>query len=181
MEKKYATVATSSEIDTAIDTMALKLIDDYHQSPLFIALLRGAAPFASKLMFAMSTAAPDFQPELDYMVVSTYGKTQKAASPQIVTDLSPQTTVENRSVVIIDDVLDTGVTADFIRATLFERGARDVKLAVLAQKLVPSPRPIAADYCGFDCGDKWLVGMGMDDASSGIEHFRWGTSIREVI
>lgn len=179
MTQRY--LATAAEVDASIASLASQIIDDNVESsnPLFIALLRGAAPFASKLMFALARQSPDFHPELDYMMVSTYGHERTAKQPVVVTDLAPSTVVKDRDVVIIDDVIDLGVTSDFVSNLLMEREARSVKLAVLAAKDVPS-RASQADYVGFETGDKWLVGMGLDDAKSGLEHYRWLDEIWEI-
>ncbi len=172
----------SSDVDAAIDGLATAIIKDHRAgSPLFVALLRGAAPFASKLMYAMSTKAPKFHPELDYMMVSTYGTGRRAGEPHIVTDLAPNTKVKGRSVIIIDDVLDKGITANFVTNHLLNRGAATVQLAVLVTKQTKRKYDITADYSCFDLPDEWLVGMGMDNGSSGVEHYRWDSNISKMI
>lgn len=176
------TFVAADQVDTRIDEIASEIIRDFSgQKPLFVALLRGAAPFASKLMFSIARLAPDFQPELDYMMVSTYGASQHAGEPHIVTDLAPGTTVSGRPVIILDDVLDKGITAHFVEVHLHARGASDIRLAVLANKKTDKVHDIPADYCGFEVDDLWLVGMGMDDASSGKEHDRWLGSIDAIV
>ncbi|MCA9337054.1 hypothetical protein KC955_04275 [Candidatus Saccharibacteria bacterium] len=176
----YSHVFTQDQIDARIDELAAELLADYSdKSPLFVALMRGANPFASKLMFSLARQNPDFHPELDYMMVSTYGQKQTAKEPVVVTDLAPTTTVSARNIVVIDDVIDLGVTSDFVSQLLLERGATSVKLAVLASKAVSS-RTSQANYVGFEAGDKWLVGMGLDDAKSGNEHYRWLDEIWEI-
>lgn len=176
------TLATTTEVEARIDELAAEIIKDLTGSnPLFIALLRGAAPFAAKLMFSVTHQAPDFHPELDYMMVSTYGTSHKASEPHIVTDLAPDTITNNRPIVIIDDVLDKGITAHFVVAHLRTHGAEDIRLAVLANKRTERVHDITADYCGFEVNDAWLVGMGMDDADSGKEHSRWLGSIEAIV
>jgi hypoxanthine phosphoribosyltransferase len=167
-------LADEKQVDDAIDLIAAKITKDLAgKQPLFVALLRGAAPFASKLMFAIQHHNPAFHPELDYMMVSTYGDGHTPGKPRIVTDLSSSTVVEGRIVVILDDVLDKGVTAHFVKSHLMLRGAESVKLAVLADKKTVRIDPIEPDYCGLELDDFWLVGMGMDDAQTAKEHGRW--------
>lgn len=174
-------LATKEQVDARIDELASDIIRDFSDTkPLFVALLRGAAPFASQLMFAIARQAPNFHPEIDYMMVRTYGTEQHAGEPQIVTDLAPDTIVSNRPVIILDDVLDKGITAHFVAEHLRIRGATDIHLAVLADKRTERLRDIAADYRGFEVDDVWLVGMGMDDAGSGKEHSRWLGSIEAI-
>ena len=174
--------ATTEQVDARIQELASEIITDLSgKQPLFVALLRGAAPFATKLMFAITEQAPDFHPEIDYMMVRTYGSGQHAGEPEIVTDLAPDTDVASRPVIILDDVLDKGITAHFVAEHLRSRGAGDVRLAVLADKRTEKIHDIKADYCGFEVDDAWLVGMGMDDAGSGKEHSRWLGSIEAIV
>jgi hypoxanthine phosphoribosyltransferase len=181
MHERYNRLATAAEVDQEIVRIAGEILrDEPDPSPLFVALLRGAAPFSSKLMFELARQSPDFHPEIDYMMVSTYGGERHASEPHIVTDLAPSTTVNGRDVIIIDDVLDKGITADFVTKHLQARGAADVKLAVLCDKRTARERDTSADYCGFTFDDNWLVGMGMDDAEAADEGYRWLGEIWEI-
>ena len=114
------------------------------------------------------------------MMVSTYGGERHASEPHIVTDLAPSTVVTDRTVIIIDDVLDKGITADFVTKHLHARGAADVKLAVLCDKTTKRERDVTADYAGFTFDDNWLVGMGMDDSEVANEGYRWLEEIWEI-
>ena len=181
MSNHYNHLASSSDIDTSVRLIAEQIVVDHpEQSPLFVALLRGAAPFSSKLMHAIVEHSSEYHPELDYMMVSTYGSGQQAGEPHIVTDLAPSTAVKDRTVIVLDDVLDKGVTADFVFKHLRARGAAAVKLAVLCDKQTKREYPIEADYKGFTFGDNWLVGMGMDDTNAATEGYRWLDEIWEV-
>lgn len=179
MEDTYNAVASAAQVDAAIAKIASEITAKYPTTPLFVALLRGAAPFASMLMFEIARQRPDYQPDLDYMMISTYGTSHTAKTPVIVTDLAPNTAVAGRDVIILDDVIDQGVTSDFVRDLLLQRGAKKVELATLATKSVPG-RVSQANYTCFNAGDKWLVGMGLDDAAAGHEAYRWSDSIWEI-
>lgn len=181
MHKRYSRLANSAEVNQQIIHLATSVLADYpNSSPLFVGLLRGAAPFASKLMLEITRQSPDYHPEIDYMMVSTYGAEKHAGEPHIVTDLAPSTRVHDRSVVIIDDVLDKGITADFVTKHLQARGAAAVRLAVLCDKTTQRERDISANYVGFTFEDNWLVGMGMDDPQAANEGYRWLDEIWEV-
>ena len=174
-------LANSSEINQAIAKVAREIMADFAGTqPLFVVLLRGAAPFASKLLFEIAKQAPEMHPEADYMTISTYGEERKASSPHIVMDLAPDTELENRTVIILDDVLDKGVTSSFVADTLFERGVKEVKLAALVEKDIDRKDVKSADYVCFHAGEEWLIGMGMDDASVGRDGYRWLDEIRIV-
>lgn len=174
-------LASSTQIDSAIASMAQEIINEFSDTqPLFVALLRGAAPFASKLLFEISKQAPDMHPELDYMTVSTYGEGRQAGTPHIAMDLAPDTDIRNRTVIILDDVLDKGVTSSFVTHYLLDKGAGNVKLAVLVEKDIDRPSPKHADFACFHAGEEWLVGMGMDDASVARDGYRWLNEVKVV-
>lgn len=167
-------LANEQEVMSRIDQMADTLIDTYRgQNPLFVCLLRGGAPFAAMLMFAIAKRDPYFQPELDYMTIRTYADERTAKQPVIVTDLSPSTSVNGRPVVILDDTLDTGVTAAFTASHLKEQGATSTALAVLVQKACERPAYPSAEYYGFEGPSDWLTGMGLDDTRIAKEANRW--------
>lgn len=181
MNERYGRLATTAQVDEQVESIARSIITNHsHASPLFVGLLRGAAPFCSKLMFEIARQSPDYNPEIDYMMVSTYGGERHASEPHIVTDLAPSTTVNGRDVIIIDDVLDKGITADFVTKHLQARGAANIRLAVLCDKKTTRERDVTADYVGFTFEDNWLVGMGMDDADAATEGYRWLDEIWEI-
>jgi len=181
MNSKYKQLATSQQVHEKISQIAANILNDFpDKTPLFVALLRGGAPFSSKLMTEITKKKQDYHPELDYMMVSTYGDGQHAGEPHIVTDLVPSTLATGRDVVVIDDVLDKGVTANFVTRHLMNRGAATVKLAVLCDKRTAREYDVTADYVGFEFDDNWLVGMGMDDAGAANEGYRWLDEIWEI-
>lgn len=181
MTERYQLLYDATEIRQTIGRMASEITARHDgENPLFVPLLRGAMPFASKLMFEMGRQAPDFHPEVDYMMTSRYGANESpvATDPIIITDLAPSTEVEGRTVVIVDDVLDMGETARFVREHLLKLGAGYIELAVLVQKDdVIRTTEIEADYVGFHAPNKWLVGMGMDDGAIAKESYRWREGI----
>lgn len=181
MNERYSLLVGRDEVATHINRLASEIIQNEADSlPLFVGLLRGAAPFTSMLMFELARQSPEFHPEVDYMMVSTYGGERHASEPRIVTDLAPSTNANGRTVIVIDDVLDKGITADFVRTHLLARGAANVKLAVLCDKQTLREREVIADYVGFTFADNWLVGMGMDDAQAAPEGYRWLDEIWEI-
>lgn len=181
MNERYDKLADTEQVNQQITRIAIEILaDEPDRSPLFVGLLRGAAPFSSKLMLEIARKSPDYHPEIDYMMVSTYGGERHASEPRIVTDLAPSTAIKGRDVIVIDDVLDKGITADFVTKHLQARGAANIKLAVLCDKTTQRERGITADYVGFTFDDNWLVGMGMDDAGAANEGYRWLEEIWEI-
>lgn len=171
-------IATPEEVNQRIEEMAELIAGNYKAAkPLFICLLRGAAPFTSKLMFALTRKAPDFHPELDYMTVKTYSNRLQSKPPELVMDLAPDTEVKGRTVIILDDVLDEGQTADFVARHLKSLGAAQVDLVALVQKRKSRSVYKEAALFGFEAPDEWIVGMGMDDPRINKEAYRWSDHI----
>jgi hypoxanthine phosphoribosyltransferase len=162
-------------VDARIGEMAGTVVDRYAgRNPLFVCLLRGGAPFSAALMRKITEHDPHFHPELDYMTVRTYAQEREPRPPEIVMGPSPSTVVEGRPVVLLDDVLDTGTTADFTTRYFIEHGATSVGLIVLAQKLQARATHGQASLFGFETpGEVWLTGMGLDDAGVAREGNRW--------
>lgn len=169
-----AVLASADDVASGIAHLAEQIVRAYAGSdPLFVCLLRGGAPFATRLMFAITRIAPDFHPELCYMMVKRYGAGREGGQPRILMDLAPDIDVAGRTAIILDDVLDNGVTAGFVRNYLMERGAKTVDLAVLVQKDIPRDDFQTATFHVFDAGPAWIAGMGMDDEGTAREAYRW--------
>jgi hypoxanthine phosphoribosyltransferase len=167
-------IATPEEVDRRIEEMAEEISRRYKAAkPLFICLLRGSAPFTSKLLFALTRTSPNFHPELDYMTVKTYGSRLQSRPPELVMDLAPDTEVKGRTVIILDDVLDEGQTAEFTTNHLKSLGAAHVDLIVLVQKRKTRSVYQEASLFGFEAPDEWVIGMGMDDPRISKEAYRW--------
>ena len=170
-------LATPDEVSVRIRDLATDVIAEYRtQSPLFVCLLRGGAPFAMQLMRDIAIQDQYFHPEMDYMTVSTYASERTDSEPVLVMGLAPHTVVAGRRVVLLDDTLDKGVTADFARQELRKQGAADVDLIVLVDKQRPREDTffVEATMAGFRLGsDVWLTGMGLDDARIAKEANRW--------
>lgn len=182
MKERYQLLHDSKEIQQRIGQMASEISAKYDgENPLFVALLRGGAPFASRLMYEITRQAPDFHPELDYMTTSRYPTGENPlAETKIVMDLAPTTEVRNRTVVVLDDVLDMGETAKTVRDHILNMGARWVDLAVLVEKDVARTADIEAEWVGFRGETGWLVGSGMNDSAVAPEAYRWRDGIWRV-
>jgi hypoxanthine phosphoribosyltransferase len=168
-------IASDTQVEARIEELAAEIIKCYKtKKPLFICLLRGGAPFASRLMFAITRQDPYFYPELDYLTVKTYGDAQTDKPPALIMDLSPSTKAAGRLVILLDDVLDKGVTADFAHRHLMEKHAvAEVDCVVLIQKNRERKVYRTATLFGFESPADWLTGMGLDDSRIAHEANRW--------
>lgn len=183
MNERYRTLYDRTAVTKRIGELASTIIDRHEDdNPLFVALPRGAMPFASQLMFSITDQAPDFHPELDFLITSrNHNAFDAGQNPEVVTSLTPTTRVFDRPVILLDDVLDLGKTPETVREHLRSLGARSVELAVLVQKdIAKQVSRIQADYVGFHTSAQWLAGMGMKDNSDAPEAYRWSQDILEL-
>ena len=101
--------------------------------------------------------------DIDFMAVSSYGnKSKSTGAVKINKDLSQD--IEGRSVVIIEDILDSGLTLSYLKKYLMNRNPKSIKICTLLDKPARRKADIKADYFGFDIPDAFVVGYGLDYA-----------------
>jgi hypoxanthine phosphoribosyltransferase len=126
---------------------------DYQdRDPLFVVMLKGAVPFAADLVRAVESST-----EIDFLGLNRFGESGRIA---IAVDLS--TPVLNRNVVIVDDIIDTGLTLTVLRKMMIDRGAASVATAALLDKTRRRVSDVPIEYRGFEVGDEFLLGYGLD-------------------
>ena len=157
-------VLTSEQIQARVKELAAEIRRDFaDQSQLhFVSVLKGAFMFLGDLIRAM-----DRPVTIDFMAVSSYGKsTTSSGEVRVLKDLDSG--LEGRNVVIVEDIVDTGLTLAYLQEILHARGPRALKTACLLSK--PSRRlvDVKVDYIGFTIEDRFVVGYGLDYA----EQFR---------
>lgn len=132
---------------------------DHHL--LVIPLLRGSFVFAADLLREMSRLG--VHPHIDFMTLSSYDSNTES-SGEVVLQRDIREVVKARDILLVDDILDSGRTLHFARSLMVERGARQVKTAVLLEKPGKAVVDIRADYIGFSVPDQFVVGYGLDYA-----------------
>lgn len=128
--------------------------------PLLVCILKGAFVFLADL-----TRHLTFRHEVDFMVISSYGKrTVSSGVVRILLDL--ERNIEGRHVLIVEDIIDTGRTLDYITRNLRTRHPASLRICTLLSK--PSRReiPIPVDFVGFEIPDEFVVGYGLDFAEA---------------
>jgi hypoxanthine phosphoribosyltransferase len=152
---------SAAEIASRVDEMAAELAAKLAPDTLVVSVLKGSFVFAADLIRALSRAGADWS--MDFLTLSSYGSaTQTSGSVRIVRDIVDD--VRGRDVLLVDDILESGRTLAYAKDLLAARGARRVMTAVLLDKSGRRAAEIEADYKGFDCPDKFVVGFGMDMA-----------------
>ena len=155
------TLFDEAAIAKRIDEMAAEMARDLPKDFLLAPVLTGAFIFAADLIRALHRHGAD--PHVDFVQLSSYGGAR--ASSGVVTLLKDFSfDIEGRTVLLVDDVLDTGRSLHFGRGMVLDRGAADAKTCVLVKKLTGHAEDLPCEYIGFEAGaDDFLVGYGMDD------------------
>lgn len=160
MEKDIEKVLlTEEEIADKIRELGHILSKEYAgKNPLVICVLRGGAPFMTDLVRRM-----DIPLEMDFMAVSSYGaSTQSSGVVRIMKDLD--TSVDERHVLIVEDIIDSGLTLSYLIDNIQRRNAASVKVVTLLDKPARRTVDLTPDYCGFQIPDAFVVGYGLDYA-----------------
>ncbi len=146
-----------AEIEAAISRLALEITRDYHdKNPLLLGVLKGSFIFMADLVRLL-----DFPLELEFIRLSSYGSgRQTSGRVKVVQGL--RSMVKGRDVLVVEDIVDTGITIAFLLDYLKKKGPASLRLCSLTDK--PSRRqvPVTIDYLGFTVPDKFLVGYGLD-------------------
>jgi len=150
---------TGEQIQARITEMGAQIARDYEgRNPLLLGVLKGACIFLSDLARAI-----DLRLGIEFMAISSYGAlTRSSGEVKIVKDLDVP--IEGRDILVVEDIIDTGLTLSYLMANLRSRGAASVKLAALLNKKERRLREVQIDYLGFDIPDAFVVGYGLDFA-----------------
>jgi len=123
--------------------------------PLVLCVMTGGVIFCGQLLPKL-----DFPLDFDYLHATRYGPETQGG--KISWRMAPWTSVKDRTVLVIDDILDEGVTLAAVKDSLLHLGAAEVLLAVFADKENGKSKPIAADFVGLTVPDRFVFGYGMD-------------------
>ena len=150
---------TEEQIQTKINALAEKISDDYQgKNPLAICVLKGAFMFMSDLIKRLQ-----FPLEIDFMDVSSYGRsTESSGVVKIVKDLDQS--VERRHLLIVEDIIDSGLTLSYLKDVLLRRHAASISIVTLFDKPARRTVDLPIQYKGFDLPDAFVVGYGLDYA-----------------
>lgn len=127
-------------------------------TPLLIGVLNGAVTFMTDLMREMNS-----QLKIDFMAVSSYGDdVTSSGAVRILKDLNEN--IEGRSILIVEDIVDSGLTLNYLLDVLRRRDPKDVRVVALLRKLKPNAIEVQTDLVGFDIPDEFVIGYGLDFA-----------------
>ena len=150
-------VVTEEQIQKRLKELAAQVEKDYEgRDLLLVGVLKGA-------VMAMADFSRHLQRhiEMDWMAVSSYGAgTQSSGVVRILKDLDKD--ILNREVLIIEDILDTGLTLSWLTENLTSRGAKSVSILTVLRKPDAAKVPVNPTYVGFDIPSEFVVGYGLD-------------------
>ena len=150
---------SEEELKSRVSALGQEITAGYAgKSPVFIGVLKGCFIFMADLLRCVELPC-----ELDFMAVSSYGDgTSTTGAVQITKDLHRD--IEGRDIILVEDILDSGVTLSYLRSYLQNRHPASVKIATLLDKPARRRADIHADYAGFPVPDEFVVGYGLDFA-----------------
>ena len=154
---------TEEQINTRVEELANEISKDYtNKEVIIIGLLKGSFLMVSDLVKKLTVDT-----KIDFLSVSSYGNsTTSSGKIQINKDINID--VEGKHIIIVDDLIDTGQTLNWIKNHFQHKRPESIKICCLLNKKVERNNDINIDYVGFDCPNKFVVGYGMDYA----EHYR---------
>ena len=147
---------SEEEIQQKVSEMGKKISDDFSdKDPLFVGVLKGCFIFMADLMRYV-----DIRCSMDFMAVSSYSGTSSTGAVKINKDLSED--IEGRHIIIVEDILDSGVTLSYLKQYLMVRKPASISIATLMDKPARRKADIYADYSCFEIPDAFVVGYGLD-------------------
>ena len=155
--RQAETLFSRADVEQAIRRVAGEITRQIaHDNPVVLTVLNGGIVFCGGLLLELA-----FPLELDALSVSRYhGRTRGGSL--LEWRLTPSVPLRDRVVLLVDDVLDEGVTLGELKRYCLEQGARRVLIAVLVEKKLERAKPCQADFIGLEADDRYLFGFGMD-------------------
>lgn len=150
---------SAQQIQDEVAAMARELDEEYaNDQPLVICVLRGAVAFMADLVKAMTIPL-----EMDFMAVSSYGAATKSSGVvRILKDLDEE--ISGRRLIIVEDIVDSGLTLQYLLEMLHQREPRDIRVVAMVKKDKPDAIDVQVDRVGFVVPDEFVVGYGLDYA-----------------
>ena len=158
LHKDVDSVLISQEkLEKIVKSLAKQIEKDYNDKEfMMVGLLKGSVVFMADLMKKINL---DFS--IDFIVASSYGSgTESSGLVRIVSDLTQP--VDGKDILIVEDIVDSGNTLNFVMNYLMTKGARSVKVCTLCDKPDRRKVPLKVDYCGTEIPDEFIVGYGLD-------------------
>jgi len=150
---------STEQIQTRVREMGEQITKDYPDGPIYlVGILKGAFMFLADLSRAIKTPS-----RIEFMGISSYGK-GKTTSGQVKVTKDLDVTIEGHHVLVVEDIVDSGVTLTYLMNVLKQRRPKSLQIATLLDKPERRLRPVDVAYVGFKIPDEFVVGYGLDFA-----------------
>ena len=147
---------TEEELHEKVAAMGAQISRDFRgKDPLFVCVLKGCFIFMADLLRCV-----DIRCAMDFMAVSSYSGVKSTGAVKINKDLSED--IAGRHIIIVEDILDSGITLNYLKNFLMQRGPASISIATLMDKPARRKAPVFARYAGFEIPDAFVVGYGLD-------------------
>ena len=159
MLEEFNVLINEEKLQKRISELAIKISNDYKSKEeiILVCILKGAVYFAVDL----SKKLTDNDIILDFMKVSSYGNNLESTG-KINFKLDTSVSLENRNVIIVEDIIDSGITLNYLYDYLKTKNPKTLKICVLLDKKERRQKEIHTDYVGFEIENKFVVGYGLD-------------------
>lgn len=148
---------SAGQIQARIEELGTEIDRDYPLGPVYlIAILKGACFFLADLARAMKTPA-----RIEFIGISSYGR-GKTSSGEVKLTKDLDVSIEGHDVVIVEDIVDSGITLSYLMKVLSQRKPKSLRVATLLDKPERRQRPVEVHYVGFRIPDEFVVGFGLD-------------------
>ncbi|AEG67998.1 hypoxanthine-guanine phosphoribosyltransferase [Ralstonia solanacearum] len=149
-------IVSEQAVHASLDRMAAEITEKIGDTfPMVLSVMGGACVFTGMLLPKLA-----FPLEFDYIHLSRYNN--KTVGGEMQWRVAPRESVKNRTVLVLDDILDEGETMAAIRSRIIDMGAAEFYSAVLCEKTLAKDKPLHPDFCGFPVPDRYVFGCGMD-------------------
>ena len=149
---------SAEKISLRVKELAEQISADYKGEKLtVICVLKGSFIFCADLVRSISVPV-----EVEFVQVSSYGS-ERVSSGEIDFKLPLKNSIEGKNVIVVEDIVDTGNTLDFLLKYFAEKKQKTLKLTSLLFKPVKLQKEVKIDYLGFEIEDKYVIGYGLDD------------------
>lgn len=158
MLDKIKVLIDEEKLRERIEELAIQISNDYNNEEIIlVCILKGAVYFAVDLSKKITNSEVIF----DFMKVSSYGSsTESSGKVELKVDLSSN--IEGKNVIIVEDILDTGYTLNYLYDYLKSKNPKSLKICILLDKKERREKEIVVDYTGFEIENKFIVGYGLD-------------------
>jgi hypoxanthine phosphoribosyltransferase len=154
---KREVLIPEAAIQRRVREIADQISNDYQGTePILVGILKGSIIFMADLMRAIRIPV-----QMDFIRAASYGSgTQSSGTVRVTKDI--ELPIQGRPVILVEDIVDSGLTLAYVKELLEDRGAASLKICALIDKSERRERAISVDYCGFQVQEGFLVGYGLD-------------------